>query len=229
VWNSILNVNWVEASLALLRDFAAAGGRRAVFAGTFSEYGPEGRVCNESTTPLEPSNLYGVCKDALRAVTLRASDQLGISVAWVRIFSAYGPHEHPARLVASVAQNLLAGNPAPCSHGKQVRDYLCTPDIGAGLAEILESELTGPVNLGSGEGATLREIIETLGEITGRSDLIRFGEVVPPPDDPELIVADMTRLRSEVSWQPSYSLRSGLEMTVDWWSSRMELAEPGGP
>jgi nucleoside-diphosphate-sugar epimerase len=221
VWNSIENISWVEASLGLLRDFAATGGRRAVFAGTFSEYGQADGVCNELTTPLAPSNLYGACKNALRAVALPAAEHLGVSVAWARIFSAYGPHEHPRRLVASVARNLLRGEPAPCSHGTQVRDYLSTPDIGAGLAAILESDVTGPVNLGSGEGSPLREIVSTIGEITGRSDLLQFGEVMPPPDDPQLIVADTTKLRTEVEWEPDYSLREGLELTVDWWSSRL--------
>lgn len=222
VWDSILNVSWVEASLGLLRDFAEAGGRRAVFGGTFSEYGPDGGLCSEFTTEMAPSNLYGVCKDALRRATLSAAEQLGVSVAWARIFSAYGPFEHPRRLVASVAQNLLAGKPAPCSHGEQVRDYLSTPDIGAALAAILDADVTGPVNLGSGEGTTLRQIVETIGEITGRSDLLRFGAVVPPPDDPELIVADTARLRTEVPWTPQYSLRDGLEMTVEWWNSVTE-------
>jgi nucleoside-diphosphate-sugar epimerase len=228
VWDSVLNVSWVEASLGILRDFSDAGGRRAVFGGTFSEYGPEGRICSEFTTELAPSNLYGVSKDALRAVTLTAADELSVSVAWARIFSAYGPYEHPRRLVASVAQNLLAGRPAPCSHGNQVRDYLSTPDIGAALVAMLESGVTGPVNVGSGEGATLRQIVETIGEITGRPDLPRFGEVVPPPDDPELIVADTARLRDEVGWAPSYGLQDGLEMTVEWWRSRTEARASSG-
>jgi nucleoside-diphosphate-sugar epimerase len=221
VWNSMLNVSWVEASLGLLRDFAEAGGRRAVFAGTFSEYGPEEGVCNEVTTPLIPSNLYGVCKNSLRAVSLSAAEQLGVSLAWARIFSAYGPFEHPRRLVASVARSLLSGEPAPVSHGTQVRDYLYSPDIGTGITAMLGSGVTGPVNLGSGEGKTLREIVATIGEITGRSDLLRFGEVTPPPDDPQLIVADTERLRAEVPWQPSHSLGEGLQLTVEWWSSRV--------
>ena len=228
VWDSLMNVRWVEASLGLLREFAEAGGRRAVFAGTFSEYGPDGGVCSESSTPLAPSNLYGVCKNALRAVSMEAAEELGLSIAWARIFSAYGPFEHPRRLVASVARDLLMGKPAPVSHGTQVRDYLYTPDIGSGLTAILESDVTGPVNVGSGDGRTLREIVETIGEITGRSDLLRFGEVIPPPDDPELIVADTELLRSEVKWEPAHSLREGLELTLDWWSSRLETGAASG-
>lgn len=217
VWNAPDNLRWVEASLGLLQEFVAAGGRRAVLAGSFSEYGPDGGRCSEESTPLRPSNLYGICKSALGQIALAGSGVWGIELAWARIFSAYGPGEHPARLVASVVRNLLAGKAAPCSHGRQVRDYLSTMDIAAALVAVLNSDLQGPVNVGSGEDVTLRDLVETTAEIVGRPDLPRFGEVMPPPDDPPRLVADVTRLRNEVGWLPQWSLVDGLEHTVSWW------------
>jgi nucleoside-diphosphate-sugar epimerase len=217
VWSSPENVRWVEASLGLLQEFVAAGGRRAVLAGSFSEYGPGAGRYIEESTPLLPSNLYGITKSALGQISLAAAGIWGIELAWARIFSAYGPGEHPARLVASVVRNLLSGHEAPCSHGRQVRDYLSTMDIAAALVAVLNSDLQGPVNVGSGEEVTLRDLVELTAEIVGRPDLPRFGEVVPPPDDPPLLVADVTRLRDEVGWSPRYSLPEGLEVTVDSW------------
>ena len=221
VWDSVENVRWVEASLGLLRDFAAHGGKRALVAGTCSEYGPVAGVCNEDTTPLAPSNLYGVAKDSLRSIAAAAASALAIELAWARIFFAYGPGEHPVRLVASVIRHLLAGEPAPCSHGRQVRDYLSTVDIGDALVATLESGFTGTLNIGSGERLTLREIVGATADLIGRPELVRFGEVIPPPDDPPLLVADTTRLRSQVGWRPRYRLEEGLELTIDWW--RKEL------
>ncbi len=217
VWSSLENIRWVEASLGLVQEFVTAGGRRAVLAGSFSEYGPGAGRCVAETAPLVPSNLYGASKSALGQVALAAADVWGIEVAWARIFSAYGPGEHPKRLVASVVENLLAGREAPCSHGRQIRDYLSTMDIADALVAVLDSDLRGPVNVGSGEGVTLRSLVETAGEIVGRPDLLRFGEVVPPPDDPPCLVADVARLRDEVGWSPRFSLLKGLEQTVDWW------------
>lgn len=216
VWSSLENVRWVEASLGLLREFAAAGGSRAVLAGSFSEYGPGAARSIGEATPLLPSNLYGICKAALGQMAHASAAPLGIEVAWARIFSAYGPGEHPKRLVASVVRNLLAGHEAPCSHGRQIRDYLPTMDIADAIVAVLNSELLGPVNVGSGEEVTLRELIETTAGIVGRPDLLRFGEVIPPPDDPPCLVADVARLRDEVGWSPQFSLVEGLEHTIGW-------------
>jgi nucleoside-diphosphate-sugar epimerase len=216
VWSSLENVRWVEATLGLLRAFAVAGGSRAVLAGSFSEYGPRASRSIEESAPLLPSNLYGVCKSALGQIAQASAEPWGIDVAWARIFSAYGPGEHPKRLVASVVRNLLAGREAPCSHGRQVRDYLSTMDIASALVAILDSEVVGPVNVGSGTGVTLRDLVETTAGIVGRPDLLRFGEVVPPPDDPPCLVADVGRLRDEVGWSPQFDLAAGLEHTVTW-------------
>src|SRR3954452_23524389 len=65
-WTSPENVRWVEASLALLRAFAAGGGRRAVLAGTCAEYDWAHGFCSEGVTPLAPWTLYGPSKHALR-------------------------------------------------------------------------------------------------------------------------------------------------------------------
>ncbi len=223
VFNSHENLHWLEASSALLRYFAAAGGSRAVMAGTLSEYGPSDGPCHEYETPLAPDTLYAVSKDALRRVALAMGEEAGLSVAWPRIFFAYGPSEHPARLVSSVTRNLLLGEEAPCSHARQMRDYLYAPDIAAALVAVLDSEAEGPVNVGSGKAVALREIIDRLAEEVGRPELLRFGAVTPRPHEPPVVVADVARLREEVGWTPPHSLQEGLRLTVDWWRAELGL------
>jgi nucleoside-diphosphate-sugar epimerase len=217
VWNSFENLRWVEASVAIVRAFAAAGGRRAVMAGTCSEYLPGDGPCVEGETPLDPTTLYGASKDAVRSLSELAAREAGFELAWARIFLAFGPYEHPARLVSSITRNLLLGRPAPCSHGRQVRDYLYTPDIGAALVALLASGVTGPVNVGSGEPVTLRQIIEHIGQGVGRPDLIEFDALTPPEHEPKTLVADVTRLREEVGFRPAHTLEQGLDATIDWW------------
>jgi nucleoside-diphosphate-sugar epimerase len=225
VWSSPLNLRWVEASLALVRAFGEMGGRRAVFAGTCSEYGhPDDGVCREDM-PLEPTNLYGECKARLSRLALAACAELDVSAAWPRIFFAYGPHEHPKRLVSSIARNLLLGNAAPCSHGRQIRDYLYTPDISAALVHILDGDHEGPVNVGSGQGLSLRELVGRLAAVVGRPELVEFGAIEAGPNEPPVLVADVSRLRDVVGWKPAHGLDEGLERTVDWW--RAELIRAG--
>jgi nucleoside-diphosphate-sugar epimerase len=119
-WNSLENLRWVEATLALMRAFAAAGGERAVLAGTCAEYEWGGAgPCVEGQTPLRPATLYGVAKRATCALVEAAAPELGVDVAWGRIFFLYGPGEDDRRLVASVASALARGERAPTGSGTQ--------------------------------------------------------------------------------------------------------------
>jgi nucleoside-diphosphate-sugar epimerase len=221
-WTSAENVRWVEASLGLLRAFADAGGRRVVVAGTCAEYDWSGAgVCREGETPLRPASLYGVCKNALRELTEGLAGTRGLAVAWGRLFFLYGSHEHPRRLVASVARALLAGQPAPCSQGTQRRDFLSVTDAADAFVALLASDVRGAVNIASGEAVAVAEVVRRLGEITGRPDLLRPGAVPTGPNEPPLLAADVARLRWEVGWAPRSSLDQGLAQAVAWWKTRM--------
>ncbi len=145
-WTSPDNLAWVEASLHLLRRFAQLGGERAVLAGTCAEYDLAHGYCSEELTPLRPATLYGASKHALQVVSARAE----FSTAWGRIFFLYGPAEHPSRLVASVIRALMQDHVAPCSHGRQVRDFLHAQDVASAFVALLDSEVEGPVNIASG-------------------------------------------------------------------------------
>jgi nucleoside-diphosphate-sugar epimerase len=213
-WDAAQNLEWVEASLRLWRAFSAAGGRRFVGVGSCAEYEWGEPVLAERASPLRPATLYGACKDSLRQILESAARSAPTSFAWGRIFFTYGPGEHPDRLVSSVARRLVAGEPAPVSDGEQIRDFLEVHDLAAGLVALLESEVEGPVNLGSGEGVAVRRLVEELGRAAGRPDLIEFGALPRSPDDPPAIVADVTRLREEVGWTPTVSLSEGLANAV---------------
>jgi nucleoside-diphosphate-sugar epimerase len=223
-WAAPENIRWVEATLALVRSFAAAGGTRALLAGSCAEYewglpGP----CVEGRTPLRPATLYGSAKHATREVVEAAAGLLGIAAAWGRIFFLYGPGEDPRRLVASVARALVNGERAPTSTGTQRRDFLHVADVGAAFAALVESEVLGAVNVASGEGRPLREVIEAIGREAGRPELLDIGALPSPAGDPDELVADVTRLREEVGFRPRIALAEGLAETVAWWRDQPPL------
>jgi nucleoside-diphosphate-sugar epimerase len=218
-WTSPENLSWVEASLRLLRAFAAGGGRRAVLAGTSAEYDWSHGVLAEEGTPIRPATLYGAAKHGLHTVAAAFAAEAGFELAWGRIFFLYGPHEHPARLVASIVLPLLRGEEARSSEGSQVRDFLHVSDVAGAFAALVDSSLTGPVNVASGEGVAIREIVERIGAITGRPELLRIGALPSREGDPPSLVADAGRLRGELGWSPSLDLDAGLGSTVDWWRS----------
>lgn len=218
------NLDWVGASLDLVRAFREAGGRRLVVAGSCLEYDWAYGYCSEARTPCVPHTLYGTAKHALRLLVEGYAGKSGLSVAWGRVFFLFGPYEHPDRLVASVIRALLQGQRARTSHGMQVRDYLYSADVGDAFAALVESDLTGPVNIASGRAITLRALAGRAGELLGCPDQIDFGAIRAAPTDRPLVVADVTRLSEELQWQPTYSLDEGLSKTIEWWRRQMGLA-----
>lgn len=217
-WTAPENVRWVEASLALLRAFAGSGGRRAVLAGTCAEYDwtAVGERCSEEDTPLRPATLYGAAKQALHGVAARYAKQAGFALAWGRIFFVYGPGEPDGRLVPTVGRALLAGEPVPTSRGDQVRDFMHVEDVAAAFAALAGSDVTGAVNVASGEPVAVREVVDGLAALAGRPDLPQPGALPDREGDPPRLVADVSRLRDEVGFAPRIGLREGLEGTLKW-------------
>ena len=213
------NYVWCRAGINLLRAFAAAGGGRAVFAGSCFEYDHSEGMCSETETRCAPTTRYGACKLALSEVVTRPPGDL--STAWGRIFYLYGPGEHPSRLVPSVIESLLRDQPARCTHGRQLRDYLHVADVASAFAAILDGEVEGTVNIGSGEEVTVRALVEMIADAVGAPrSMLEFGAIAAAPGDSPRVVADVRRLRDEVNFRPRWWLRDGLAQTVEWWRSR---------
>jgi nucleoside-diphosphate-sugar epimerase len=228
-WNAPENVLWVERGLSLVRAFVRAGGRRAVMLGTCAEYAwsDASTPLRETGSPLVPGSLYGVAKDALRRVVCAFAEQQDFELAWGRLFYLYGPREAPGRLVPSVIGKLLAGEVVEATSGKQRLDFLHVQDVAGALVALLDSRVTGAVNIASGQAVAVAEVVEELASLIGRPDLIRLGALPDRPGEPPLLVADIGRLREEVGFRPRWGMPDGLADAVRWWKEREPTAERG--
>jgi nucleoside-diphosphate-sugar epimerase len=227
-WASPENERWLAASVALLEAFE---GERAVAAGTCAEYDWEGEgTLEERTSPLGPATVYGLAKDALRRRGERLASERGSSFAWGRIFFLHGPGEHPQRLVPSVTLALLAGEPARCTDGRQVRDFLHSADAARAFVALLDSPVAGAVNVASGIGVAVAEMVTWIGELLGRPELIELGALPSRPGDPQALVGAVERLREEVGFTPAWAPREALAQSVQWWVSQEggRASRPGG-
>jgi nucleoside-diphosphate-sugar epimerase len=214
-WNADVNTTWLDASERLVQAFAAAGGSRAVLAGTMAEYEWGHELCSEKSTPTVPASLYGRSKLELarRAAHIAAED--GVSLAEGRIFLTFGPDEDERRFVPHVLRSLLAGRKAGLSHGRQIRDFLYAPEAAGAFVALLGSRVEGPVNVASGRPTTLREAALLAADLIGAPhELLDFGAVAAAPSDPPALVADVTRLTQEVGWRPLRTLADGLRETI---------------
>lgn len=214
------NLLWCQTGIDLVRRFAEAGGQRAVFAGTCFEYDPRLGFLSENLTPDAPSTLYGACKSSLRQVVMAYATQMGLSAAWGRIFYVYGPHEAPRRLVPSVILSLIRGETARCTHGRQLRDFLTVQDVAAAFAAILESDLRGAVNIGSGEPTTIRALVSLIASTMNTEHRVEFGAITSAIGDPPAVIADVRLLRDRIGWTPRYSLEGGVASAIRWWQEQ---------
>jgi len=211
------NLSWVSASLDLIRAFREGGGERCTVSGSCYEYDWRFGYCVEDVTPCEPDTLYGAAKDSLRRAFLAYCNVTGLSGSWARAFFMYGPRENAARLVSSVIISLLKGLPAKSSHGLQVRDYLHIQDVADGMVALFASQARGTYNIAAGTPTTIREIVEALGKITGRSELLQIGALPARANDAPLVLGDGRRTLNDIGWKPRLTLEAGLSDTVDWW------------
>ena len=215
------NKEWLSAGINLFRRASMAGATRILGLGTCWEYDVSGGWCREHETPLRPCLPYSEAKAALGNYLLGLKVK-GLSTIWGRVFFAFGPGEIAPQLVTGAIRTLLAGQPFPCSHGRQVRDFIYVEDLADAISALLESSMSGSVNFASGAPRSLRSIMEAVAKEVGREDLVRFGAITPTGHDAEpMLVGDVSRLTEELGWSPPVGFEEGIRRTVAWWRERM--------
>jgi nucleoside-diphosphate-sugar epimerase len=208
-WHGAANLDWTAATLCLAREFAAAGGRRMVFGSSCAVYDWSLGPVFDEAAPIAPRTLYGAAKAATAGLLVKAQPALGIGVAEARIFYCYGPGEPRGRLVSDLLAGLRDGRTVDCTDGLQRRDYLHSADVGSALAALAASDLTGPVNVGSGQPLAVADLVAEVARQAGRPDLLRMGAIARTADDPPEITAATRRL-AQTQFRPRFGLIAGV-------------------
>jgi nucleoside-diphosphate-sugar epimerase len=110
---------------------------------------------------------------------------------------------------------LLRNEPALCTHGNQVRDFMYVEDVAAAFVELLGSDAKGAVNIASGVSAPLKEVIHAIADHMNKRGLVQLGAVSAPAGEPGALIADIGRLRDEVRFRPQYGLKQGIAQTIE--------------
>ncbi len=208
-----------EAALALAED----RGARFLLASTSEVYGdplvhPQSESYWGNVNPIGPRSVYDESKRFAEALTMAHWRALGSNVGIVRIFNTYGPRLRPkdGRVVSNFIAQALAGEPVTIyGDGEQTRSFCYVSDLVSGLVMMLDSETTGPVNLGNPGEFTVRELAKLVIEMTGSdSDVV----VRPlPTDDPGRRRPDVAAAKQLLGWEPTVDLEEGLARTIEWY------------
>jgi nucleoside-diphosphate-sugar epimerase len=207
------NLRFLDASISFLRKLRELGVFHIFGLGTCVEYQITNQPLSEERTPVIPTTTYARCKNELRLTMETDARQHGVVFCWGRVFYPYGPREHPSRLCSSIIQKLSRNEKIVLKTPDSTKDYIYIEDLASALLTVLEKKFSGPINLGTGIGVSVREIAHSLGEMMGKPQLIE--EANPPEIDPlGFVVADASRLH-QLGWRPSHDLRQGLQKLLD--------------
>lgn len=221
-------------TLALLEAMRAADVPMIVLSSTAAVYGNPTQVPVNEDAPLAPINPYGASKLAAEHMIASFADAHGMSYAALRYFNVAGavedagedhrPETHliPRALEAAAGVGpplTLFGTDFPTADGTAIRDYVHVSDLIdahlAALDRIQDGQSLGAVNLGTKAGASVREVLAAVQQITGKEVPMTTAE--RRPGDPAVLVADSTKAEELLGWSPACSsLDEMIESAWNW-------------
>ena len=185
-------------------------------------YGDSGAEAASETAANSPRSPYGITKLACEHYAHLYHRLHGVPACIVRPSNIYGPGQVPFRgqgLVATAFGAARSGQPLSIyGDGSQVRDYLFIDDFCAAFAEIMRKGEPGEVyNLGSGNGTSVKALLEAVSEIAGRDGkTLQVDWREARPFDVDRIILDRSKLRQLTGWEPQTRLGDGLQATWAW-------------
>ncbi|MBN2449123.1 MAG: UDP-glucose 4-epimerase GalE [Lentisphaeria bacterium] len=209
--------NNVACGINLLDAAVAHGVRKVVFSSTAAVYGMPRTIPIPESEPTRPVNAYGESKLIFERMLAWYGTIHGLQSAALRYFNAAGatercgedhdPESHLIPIVMQVAEGKrdrvrIFGTDYPTPDGTCIRDYIHVTDLAQAHLLALDSEECGSFNLGSGTGHSVRDIIDTVREVTGHP--VPVLEAERRPGDPPRLISDSTRARQVLGWHPEH-------------------------
>lgn len=222
-------------TLNLMELMRRNGVSRMVFSSTAATYGTPERVPITEDEPQKPINPYGQGKLAVEKALADYAAAYGWGYAALRYFNASGAHpdgkigeDHrpETHLIPLVIQNVLGQRPHievfgtdyPTPDGTCIRDYIHVLDLAEAHLLALEKLQSGQglcYNLGIGQGYSVREVIRTVEQVTGKQVTVKKGP--RRPGDPASLVASSERIQRDLGWRPRYTtLQAIVETAWNW-------------
>ena len=227
--------NNVEGGLSLLNAVLAAGVKRVVFSSTCAVYGEPARIPIEETEPRQPVNPYGASKLFFEHALEAYDRAYGVRYASLRYFNAAGadesgeigemhdPETHLIPLALAAAAGTgpelqVFGSDYPTPDGTCVRDYIHVNDLADVHVKALDHLAAGKdsfaVNVGTGQGSSVREVISEVERVTGRQVARR---IVPRrAGDPPSLVANPAKAQALLRWKATRGLHEVVQTAWNW-------------
>lgn len=217
-----INVMGTQNVLEVARMYDA---KKIIHASTSEVYGSALYAPIDEQHPLNAPHPYGASKIAADRMCYAYIKTYGLNVSILRLFNVFGPRQRDIGYggVISIFTRRILNNTSPIIYGdgKQTRDYTYVEDAVRAYDAALKYDkpLTEPVNFGSGKEISIIDIADMIIELCGKKGSITPVHVESRPSEVKRLIADATKARSLLEWQPSYDFSKGLRAFVDWYKN----------
>jgi UDP-glucuronate decarboxylase len=204
---------------------------RFLLASTSEVYGdpevhPQSEEYRGNVNPIGPRSCYDEGKRVAETLAFDYHRQNDVEIRVVRIFNTYGSRmlENDGRVVSNLVVQSLKGIPLTVyGDGSQTRSFCYVSDLVEGLMRLMNSEYTGPINIGNPEEYTILQLAQAVQSMINPDAEIIFKPL--PQDDPQRRRPDITKAKTLLGWQPTVPLQEGLKLTVEDFRKRVAPIE----
>ena len=215
----------VDGTFTMLLAARDRGVRRFIYAASSSAYGDQPSLPKIETMLPDPLSPYAVAKLVGEYYCQVFSRVYGLETISLRYFNVFGPRQDPGSQYSGVVSRFISAllnkqRPVIFGDGEQSRDFTYIANVvSANLKAASATAGFGSVlNIANGERITLNQLLEELKMITGNPDVVaEYKE--PRVGDVRHSLADITRARELLAYEPIVDLRDGLRKTIDWWKT----------
>ena len=211
---------------------ARANKARFLLASTSEIYGdplvhPQQETYAGNVDPVGPRAVYDEAKRFAESLTMAYHRAHDVDTRIVRIFNTYGPRMdlEDGRALPNLLKQALLGQPLTVyGEGKQTRSFCYVDDLIEGIIRLLHSEEHLPINIGNQDEMTILQFAEIINQIVGNKTGITFVKDARSVRDPQQRQPDITRAREILGWEPTISLREGIQKTIPYFKQKLGLA-----
>jgi len=206
-------------------EVACQNNARLFFASTSEVYGdpevsPQKESYKGSVNPIGKRSCYDEGKRVAESLCFDYLREHDLDIRVVRIFNTYGPRmsKNDGRVVSNfICQSLLHKPITIFGNGEQTRSFCYVDDLIEGFLKFMESNFTGPINLGNPDDFTISELAEKVRNKINKDGNIIFKEL--PEDDPKQRKPDISIAKRILNWEPKVNLDLGLDLTINYFKS----------
>ena len=191
------NFDLLASSINMLKYFKDNGGKRAIFIGTLAEYKFTDEPVKEDAE-LNLQTIYTKCKNSLREISELYCNKHNISFCWCRIFNTYGENEKEYRLFPYIINTLKNNEKVSINYSQLEKDYIYAGDAARILALVINSDITGIINICSGKGIKLKDLAIIIAEKLGKLNLLELKEL--STKEPLITIGDNYRIVNELKF-----------------------------